>query len=139
MLCCRQRDAKATRKEGESSVATRLLLSLLALLVSFLRSMQPLPAHQTKHLPSIDYSLPSGQVVQLKQAISLENDSTGRTLWLGAQVLAVYLNELLGATGNRRKTCIDLGSGTGASLFFRGSLLRFLLTVGLHERSAKVC
>ena len=74
--------------------------------------MQPLPAHQTKHLPVIEYPLPSGQVVSLAQAISLENDSTGRTLWLGAQVLAVYLHDLLGSV--RGKTCIDLGSGTGA-------------------------
>lgn len=76
--------------------------------------MQPLPAHQTKHLATIDYPLPSGQAVALRQAISLENDSTGRTLWLGAQVLSVYLHQLLGNV--KGKSCIDLGSGTGASI-----------------------
>ncbi|ORY61945.1 hypothetical protein BCR35DRAFT_283426, partial [Leucosporidium creatinivorum] len=83
--------------------------------------MQPLPAHQTKHLQQLEYPLPSGQFVNIVQNDSLE-DSTGRTLWLGAQVLAVYLHDLFGSDksyksvaggAKRRKTVCDLGSGTG--------------------------
>lgn len=85
--------------------------------------MQPLPAHQTKHLQQLDYPLPSGQVVSIVQNDSLE-DSTGRTLWLGAQVLAIYLHDLFGGSEKaytsvsggtkRRKRVIDVGGGTGA-------------------------
>lgn len=88
--------------------------------------MQPLPAHQTKHLQQLEYPLPSGPVVNIVQNDSLK-DSTGRTLWLGAQILAVYLHDLFGGSEKsytsgaggkkRRKRVIDLGSGTGASRF----------------------
>ncbi|KAL8283121.1 hypothetical protein RQP46_005899 [Phenoliferia psychrophenolica] len=85
---------------------------------------QPLPAHQTKDLASLDYPLPSGQRVLISQD-DANTDSTGRTVWLGAQVLAVYLHDLLRAEKpfievrggtKRRRRVIELGAGTGASL-----------------------
>ncbi|GAA5848167.1 hypothetical protein JCM8547_004430 [Rhodosporidiobolus lusitaniae] len=80
-----------------------------------------LPAHQTKHLAELPYTLPDGTAVVLKQDCETP-DSTGRTVWLGAQVLAVYLSDFLGRNVQRKKV-IELGSGTGLlalSLFSQG-------------------
>ena len=101
----------------------------------------PLPAHQTKHLASLEYPLPCGRSVTITQDDSNTADpSTGRTVWLGAQVcsvepprfsfadqlpsqvLAVYLHDLLKGEKpfievrgvKRRRRVVELGSGTGA-------------------------
>lgn len=48
--------------------------------------LPPLPAHETKSVKLLDYSLfPSSESVSLAQDDTLL-DSTGRTVWLGAQV-----------------------------------------------------
>ena len=64
----------------------------------------------------LGYVLPGHATVPVKQDNTLA-DSTGRTVWLGAQVLSVYLADLLSAssTSCARSTqrAIDLGSGTG--------------------------
>ncbi|GAA5934017.1 hypothetical protein JCM1841_002051 [Sporobolomyces salmonicolor] len=76
-----------------------------------------LPAHETKHLDLlVGYTLPDRSRVNIHQDNSTP-DSTGRTVWLGAQILSVYLYHLLHDSRPfshaRRKTVIDLGSGTG--------------------------
>ncbi|GAA5894795.1 hypothetical protein JCM6882_006682 [Rhodosporidiobolus microsporus] len=73
--------------------------------------MNNLPAHATKHLAELPYTLPNGTRVVLTQN-DAQSDSTGRTVWLGAQVLSVYLNDLLGRL-KRKQRVIELGSGTG--------------------------
>ncbi|GAA5922666.1 hypothetical protein JCM3775_005808 [Rhodotorula graminis] len=74
------------------------------------------PAHATKDQLVLDYVLPGQHTVTVEQDNSLA-DSTGRTVWLGAQVLAVYLADLLStsSTSASRSTqrAVDLGSGTG--------------------------
>ncbi|GAA6050083.1 hypothetical protein JCM3770_001361 [Rhodotorula araucariae] len=75
-----------------------------------------LPAHATKHLPVLAYTLPDRTLVRIAQDNS-SPDSTGRTVWLGAQVLSVYLHDLLSssssASDRATRRAIDLGSGTG--------------------------
>ncbi|GAA5894481.1 hypothetical protein JCM5296_005109 [Sporobolomyces johnsonii] len=76
-----------------------------------------LPAHETKHLDLlVGYTLPDQTQVNIHQDNSTP-DSTGRTVWLGAQILSVYLYHLLHDSRpfshSRRKTVVDLGSGTG--------------------------
>ncbi|BGP45851.1 hypothetical protein JCM10450v2_001686 [Rhodotorula kratochvilovae] len=75
-----------------------------------------LPAHATKHLPLLDYILPDGTPVHIAQD-NTTPDSTGRTVWLGAQVLSVYLHDLLSSSSSSStratQRAIDLGSGTG--------------------------
>ncbi|KAI5847101.1 hypothetical protein DFP73DRAFT_544201 [Morchella snyderi] len=80
--------------------------------------MSPLPAHETKHEPLLHYPvLPTPLVLDLTQSDTTQT-TTGSTLWLGAQVLAVYLLELYG-TGSKplrntkRLRAIDLGAGVG--------------------------
>ncbi|GAA6006341.1 uncharacterized protein JCM10292_002654 [Rhodotorula paludigena] len=74
------------------------------------------PAHATKHLPVLDYFLPDRTPVAISQD-NAGTDSTGRTVWLGAQVLSLYLHDLLSRSrpphGAARPRAIDLGSGTG--------------------------
>lgn len=81
----------------------------------------PLPAHETKNEPILYYPvLPTSLVLELKQSDTTQN-TTGSTLWLGAQVLAVYLFDLYGSKprppapteGSRRPRAIDLGAGVG--------------------------
>ncbi|TNY21603.1 putative methyltransferase-domain-containing protein [Rhodotorula diobovata] len=78
--------------------------------------MPNLPAHATKEEQLLEYTLPDGSIVPIVQDSSLP-DSTGRTVWLGAQVLSVYLHDLLATSSSlsSRSTqrAIDLGSGTG--------------------------
>ncbi|GAA5822811.1 hypothetical protein JCM11251_004388 [Rhodosporidiobolus azoricus] len=73
--------------------------------------MNNLPAHATKHLAELPYSLPNGTRVSLTQN-DAQTDSTGRTVWLGAQVLSVYLYDLVGRP-KRKQRVAELGSGTG--------------------------
>ncbi|GAA6023047.1 hypothetical protein JCM11491_000375 [Sporobolomyces phaffii] len=80
-----------------------------------------LPAYDSKEHNVLDYVLPNGTRVSIHQDSS-SPDSTGRTIWLGAQVLAVYLHDLFGSTsalgstsrrGKSRQTVVDVGAGTG--------------------------
>lgn len=57
-------------------------------------SMSPLPASDTKHLDALSYELPSGVIVEIAQNGSAA-DSTGRSLWLGAQVRSTLSRVLL--------------------------------------------
>ncbi|GAA5960562.1 hypothetical protein JCM8115_003224 [Rhodotorula mucilaginosa] len=75
-----------------------------------------LPAHATKHVQQLHYALPNAQLVLHQDNHSA--DSTGRTVWLGAQVLSVYLDHLLADSRHQHRVAhnqraIDLGSGTG--------------------------
>lgn len=89
-----------------------------------LSSALPLPAHQTKHLPRLRYPLPDGTIVDIQQdgggatARNGASSSTGRTIWLGGQILAGYLASIKHATRRKkdgsRPVAIDVGSGTGA-------------------------
>ncbi|OBZ75837.1 Protein-lysine methyltransferase METTL21E [Grifola frondosa] len=75
------------------------------------------PAHQTKHLPLLDYNFRDFclHLAQLDDGVT-----NGSALWLGAQCLTLYLFEVLKikssrtAAGNRPKA-IELGSGIGLS------------------------
>ncbi|BGP29955.1 hypothetical protein JCM10296v2_001707 [Rhodotorula toruloides] len=73
--------------------------------------MHNLPAHTTKHCQELAYTLPNGTEVTIAQD-DASSDSTGRTVWLGAQVLSVYLQHTLG-TARRGWRALDIGSGTG--------------------------
>ena len=68
---------------------------------------QPLPAHQTKHLPTLTYPF-NGCTFLLAQ--SSDGTSNGTALWLGAQLLSVYAASALDA---RRPKAVELGSGVG--------------------------
>lgn len=95
----------------------------------------PLPASQTKHLPVLLHPLPRDltTLLTLRQLSSrpsstsilasttpapLGSDSvsgtgtTGTTLWLSAQIVAVYLSSLLLPSTSSRRV-LDLGSGVG--------------------------
>ncbi|GAA5910306.1 uncharacterized protein JCM6883_001149 [Sporobolomyces salmoneus] len=84
-----------------------------------------LPAYDTKEQDVLDYLLPNGTRIVINQDGS-SPDSTGRTIWLGAQVLEAYLHDLLKSTSplvspsnrnsaQRRQRIIDVGAGTGLS------------------------
>ncbi|GAA6004733.1 hypothetical protein JCM10207_000996 [Rhodosporidiobolus poonsookiae] len=78
--------------------------------------MPNLPAHATKTIARLPYTLPSGKEITVTQDASTTADSTGRTIWLGGQVLSVYLHDLLGRPskkGGRRPRAIELGAGPG--------------------------
>ncbi|SCZ96616.1 BZ3500_MvSof-1268-A1-R1_Chr4-4g07482 [Microbotryum saponariae] len=79
------------------------------------------PASDTKHIKALPYTLPDGRVIELLQDDTL-GDSTGRSLWLGAQLLVLYLHSALhkvkvltkGKDGGwKRRRAIELGAGTG--------------------------
>ena len=80
------------------------------------------PAHETKHIPLLQYPF-RAHTFHLTQ---LDNGATNGTgLWLGAQCLSLYLSNLLRnrpmsssglpAGAQRPKTAIELGSGIGLS------------------------
>ncbi|POY70166.1 hypothetical protein BMF94_6749 [Rhodotorula taiwanensis] len=79
--------------------------------------MQNSPAHATKHISELDYLLPDRSTRVLVHQDDSTANSTGRTVWLGAQVLSVYLHDLLSSKSSpaaqQRPRAIDLGSGTG--------------------------
>ena len=79
------------------------------------------PAHETKHIPLLDYPF-RNYVFHLAQ---LDNGATNGTgLWLGAQCLSLYLSDTLkykspssptGPSSRARPRAIELGSGIGLS------------------------
>lgn len=77
----------------------------------------PLPASDTKHLSLLHHSVPGSAVVlPLKQLSSKSAEggstgTTGTTLWLSAQLLALYFSSL--PASSRGRTVVDLGSGIG--------------------------
>jgi SAM-dependent methyltransferase len=63
-------------------------------------------------------TLPVSPVLLLAFLISDKGLLKGRTIWLGAQVLSVYLHDLLGSMSrlkgqSRRERVLDVGAGTG--------------------------
>jgi hypothetical protein len=52
-------------------------------------SGSPLPAHQTKSLAELSYQIWENEIIKLNQIDSV-TDSTGRTVWLGAQVRLLF-------------------------------------------------
>ena len=88
-----------------------------------------LPAHQTKHLPILQYPF-------LDKTFTLTQSNDGRAngtaLWLGAQCLSAFLADVLlevkeqdiaitsesgSALRRRRPRAIELGSGIGLSAY----------------------
>ena len=69
---------------------------------------KPLPAHRTKHIPSLAY--PPFVLAQ-----SDDGHSNGTALWLGAQILSPYLVCRLKPPlpQQRRPRAVELGSGVG--------------------------
>ncbi|KAI6011626.1 hypothetical protein EDC04DRAFT_767418, partial [Pisolithus marmoratus] len=51
----------------------------------------PLPAHQTKHLPTLTYPFICST---FHLAQSSDGTSNGTALWLGAQLLSAYLADV---------------------------------------------
>jgi predicted nicotinamide N-methyase len=84
-------------------------------------SAVPLPAHKTKHFSLLDYRF-RNCTLQLAQLD--DGNTNGTALWMGAQVLSVFLaqhldhrprvNEALPA---RRPRVLELGSGIGLSAY----------------------
>ncbi|KAJ9092443.1 hypothetical protein QFC21_006825 [Naganishia friedmannii] len=86
-----------------------------------------LPASLTKHMDSLEHPLPRqvsnranlAQSVILQQRSSQGTDTTettGTTLWLGAQILSAYLAETLTfapISAEPRRKAIELGGGVG--------------------------
>lgn len=69
----------------------------------------PLPASDTKHLTTLHHPVPgSNTILPLKQ-LSANTGTTGTTLWLSAQLLALYFSSL----PSKRGVVVDLGSGVG--------------------------
>jgi protein N-lysine methyltransferase METTL21D len=71
--------------------------------------MFPLPAHQTKDISPLNYSLTPFKTVQITQKSPLNSVSTGTTLYLSSQLLTHYIQE----TTPRGTRAIELGAGTG--------------------------
>lgn len=71
-----------------------------------------LPAHQTKHIPILTYPHPH-HTFHLSQ--SDDGHSNGTALWLGAQILSLYLAHHLKRPQpqQRRPRAVELGSGVG--------------------------
>ena len=91
---------------------------------AFLRLTMALrPAHETKHVPLLQYPFRS----HIFHLVQLDNGATNGTgLWLGAQCMSLYLSDLLKnksststsgpfAGAKRRNRAIELGSGIGLS------------------------
>lgn len=80
--------------------------------------MMTLPAHRTKHIPSLPYPH-LGLSFQLTQ--SDDGRSNGTALWLGAQILSAYLacHYKLPAQTQRRPRAVELGSGVGLTAYVR--------------------
>jgi predicted nicotinamide N-methyase len=73
------------------------------------------PAHTTKNVATLVYPLPpplSHKTLHLSQD-STAATTTGSTLWLGAQVLTIYLYSLYTPSTSSGKRALDLGAGIG--------------------------
>ncbi|KAF9227545.1 hypothetical protein BS17DRAFT_793242 [Gyrodon lividus] len=87
---------------------------------------RPLPAHHTKHLPTLTHTF-NGHTFHLNQKD--DGISNGTALWLGGQVLSAYLaNEPKGSRvrvpvgEQRRPRAVELGSGIGLTALVLSSL-----------------
>lgn len=72
------------------------------------------PAHITKHYKLLN-CLFNGASFQLAQ--SDNGDTNGSALWLGAQILSVYLADVKAINGGKGRRAIELGSGIGFSAY----------------------
>lgn len=77
------------------------------------RQANMFPAHQTKHLPSLAHPI-LGHTFHLTQ--SDDGHSNGTALWLGAQILSLYLPKLP-VPKQRRPRAVELGSGVGLTAY----------------------
>ncbi|KAI6028788.1 hypothetical protein F5J12DRAFT_807732 [Pisolithus orientalis] len=84
-------------------------------------SDSPLPAHQTKHLPTLTYPF-IYSTFYLAQ--SSDGTSNGTALWLGAQLLSAYLAAELKDVHLKttRPRAVELGSGIGLTALALASL-----------------
>ncbi|RSH84742.1 uncharacterized protein EHS24_006266 [Apiotrichum porosum] len=73
----------------------------------------PLPAPATKHLATLQHPLPRGGAVTLQQRASEADNTTGTTLWTGAQVLSAYLSKTVSSSTEKQTTVLELGAGIG--------------------------
>ncbi|RPB00848.1 hypothetical protein L873DRAFT_1827501 [Choiromyces venosus 120613-1] len=83
----------------------------------------PLPAHLTKHLPTLYYPLPSTPYIltltqsQSSSSSTSSEQTTGTTLWLSSQLLSYHLLTLFPSSPSTpqrsRGVAIDLGAGIG--------------------------
>lgn len=82
--------------------------------------MSSQPAHLTKHIPVLEYSLNS--TVFLLSQLS-DGVSNGTALWLGGQCLAMYFvqmhNKFKPSNLQRPPRVIELGSGIGLTAYVR--------------------
>ncbi|KAF8447607.1 hypothetical protein L210DRAFT_3389642 [Boletus edulis BED1] len=79
------------------------------------------PAHHTKHLPSLTYPILT-HTLHLVQ--SDDGRSNGTALWLGAQILSLYLTYNLKQPlpQRRRPRAVELGSGIGLTALVLSAL-----------------
>ena len=138
-LCARRRCHALShirlRHSSPGLVALALLFSL-AMSHTSVASPPPLrPAHETKHIPILDYPF---RALRFHLAQLDNGASNGTALWLGAQCLSLYLADNLkhrspsspGSTAlapdGKRPRVIELGSGIGLSacVFSAASSLR---------------
>ncbi|KAH0827085.1 hypothetical protein J3R83DRAFT_4771 [Lanmaoa asiatica] len=77
---------------------------------------EPLPAHHTKHISSLTYPH-LAHIFHLSQ--SDDGRSNGTALWLGAQILSLYLVYHLKPPlhQQRRPRAVELGSGVGLTAY----------------------
>ncbi|KAL7266798.1 hypothetical protein RUND412_010640 [Rhizina undulata] len=87
-----------------------------------------IPSHKTKSTPLLHYPiLPTSLVLTLTQSDTAEN-TTGSTLWLGSQLLSLYLTDIyykaksLPAQARRNPRAIELGAGVGLTSLVLASL-----------------
>ncbi|KAF8557239.1 hypothetical protein OG21DRAFT_1475539 [Imleria badia] len=81
---------------------------------------QTLPAHQTKHLPSLEYPF-LDHTFHIAQ--SDDGRSNGTALWLGAQILSHYLAYQLKLPSlQSRPRAVELGSGVGLTALVLSAL-----------------
>lgn len=81
--------------------------------ILFTISIMTLPAHLTKHIPSLEARFHSSTFSLSQRSDGISN---GTALWLGAQVLASYLADALPPPQHSSEsTVLELGSGIGFS------------------------
>lgn len=96
--------------------------------------MPPLPAHQTKSLATLSYLLHPSLSLTLTQSDSRAS-TTGSTLWLGAQLLSLYLISTLPAVPKQtsRPRALELGAGIGLTSLALSSLGYDVLATDVGE------